>query len=455
QSNGIPEQRILPSGDLPSLLTVVDATSWSQAELDTAVAGAAGYAFDLAGELPLRATLFTTGPQECVLLLVMHHIAGDGWSMGPLARDLSTAYSARVNNTEPSWTPLPVQYADYTLWQRELLGDDNDPDSVAGQQLAYWRKTLADSPEELLLPTDRPRPATPTHHGATIPLDIPAELHQHLTDLARTHNATMFMVLQAALATLLSKLGAGQDIPIGTPIAGRTDENLNDLVGFFVNTLVLRTDLEGDPTFTQLLTRVREQSLTAYAHQDIPFERLVEDLAPTRSMARHPLFQVMLTLQNNQQATLDLPGLATQPVTATELPAKFDLDLHISEQFGPDGQPAGLTTTLTYTTDLYDPETVNGFARRFTHVLQQITAHPHTPVSHITLLDKEEQHQVLEEWNRTDVEVPSVTLPELFQTQAAQTPEATAVVFAGDEISYGELNARANRLARLLIQHGV
>ena len=254
---------------------------------------------------------------------------------------------------------------------------------------------------------------------------------------------------------LLSRLGAGTDIPIGTPIAGRTDEALDDLVGFFVNTLVLRTDLTGNPTFTELLDRVRDGALEAFAHQDVPFERLVEDLSPVRSLARHPLFQVMLTLQNNTQAVLDLPGLQTSLIDAGQAPAKFDLSFGLGEVFDPDGTPAGLRGGVTFATDLFDRVTVEDITRRLLRVLEAVTADPQAPVARIEVLDAVERQRVLSEWNDTGREVPRGTLPELFQAQVARTPEATAVVFEDAELSYGELNGRANRLARLLIARGV
>ncbi|MFG3056981.1 amino acid adenylation domain-containing protein, partial [Kitasatospora sp. NPDC048239] len=451
-ADGQPHQDILE----PTAVTLdLPVTEVTEAGLEQALADAAGHTFNLSGDIPLRAELFTTGPQQQVLLLIVHHIAGDGWSMGPLARDVSTAYAARLAGHAPTWEPLPVQYADYTLWQQDLLGEDTDPESVLSEQLAHWREALAGLPEELRLPTDRPRPAVATHRGATYDLDIPAELHQQLADLARSRGVTMFMVLQAALATLLSRLGAGTDIPVGTPIAGRTDEALEDLVGFFINTLVMRTDLDGDPSFGELLARVQDSGLGAFSNQDIPFERLVEDLAPTRSMARHPLFQVMLTLQNNSRATLELPGLATELLPAGQAPAKFDLDFQFGENFDAQGRPAGLQSAITFAVDLFDHATVEAVAQRFTRVLEAVAADPQQPVSRIQVLDPVERHRLLTEWNDTARGVPAATLPELFHAQVARTPDATALVFADETLTYAELNERANRLAHLLVEHGV
>ncbi|MFJ6217318.1 amino acid adenylation domain-containing protein, partial [Streptomyces sp. NPDC092296] len=283
ETDGQPRQQILTTAELP--LDIVQVT---ESELAATLAAEAAYRFDLAGELPLRAKLFATAPGEHVLLVVLHHIAGDGWSLAPLMQDLQAAYLGR------QLPELPVQYADYALWQRQVLGSEDDPDSVISRQLAHWRHTLADLPEVLDLPTDRPRPAVATHRGERLHWQLDADTHHALTALARESGTSLFMVLQAALATLLTRLGAGTDIPLGTGVAGRTDEALDHLIGFFVNTLVLRTDTSGDPTFRELLTRVRETDLAAYTHQDIPFERLVEALNPQRSLARHPLFQIML-----------------------------------------------------------------------------------------------------------------------------------------------------------------
>ncbi|MXQ65542.1 non-ribosomal peptide synthase/polyketide synthase, partial [Actinomadura rayongensis] len=453
ERDGTPIQHVLDGPDGHPALAVAPV---AEEDLDEALGTAMWRGFDVGRELPWRAHLFALGPDDHVLLLVLHHIAGDGWSMGVLVRDLAVAYAARRDGRAPDRAPLPVQYADFALWQRDVLGSEDDPDSVISRQLAYWRDALAELPPELTLPTDRARPAVASSRGGTVPVRIAPETHARLLDVARENRATVFMVVQAAFTVLLSRLGAGEDVPIGTPVAGRGDVALDDLVGFFLNTLVLRTDVSGDPTFKEILNRVRDTDLAAYDHQDVPFERLVEDLSPERSLARHPLFQVMLVLQN---APADddrgLAGLTARPAGAGGDPAaKFDLSLTLQERHA-DGAPAGLGGSLGYAMDLFDPETAENVAAALVRVLDQVTADPGTPLSAVSVLSADERSRVVEQWNATAVPPAGGTLADAFAAQAARTPDAPAVTDEQARLTYAALDAAANRLARHLIARGV
>ncbi|MGW0205989.1 amino acid adenylation domain-containing protein [Streptomyces sp. NPDC003233] len=447
--DGVPFQRVL---DVRPALPCTDVTPQA---LDAEIALFCGREFDLAADPPLRAQLFALSPTDHVLALVIHHIAGDGWSMAPLADDLAAAYEARAAGLEYGAPELPVQYADYTLWQQELLGTEDDPDSLINEQIRYWSKALEGVPEELPLPVDRQRPAVASYRGSTVRFRIGADLHVRLTELARRSDASLFMVVQAGLSALLSRLGAGTDIPIGTAIAGRTDESLDGLVGFFVNTLVLRTDLSGDPTLRELIARVRETDLSAYANQDLPFERLVEILNPSRSTSRHPLFQVMLAFQNLADVEFRLPGLAVQAEQLYTETAKFDLAFSVFEQFDEQGTPNGLTGVVEFAVELFDSATVERMVDRLVRVLEVMTADPETRLGAVDVLDPTERRLVLHEWNDTDRDVAPTVFPELFEAQVAATPDAVAIRCEGTALTYRELNANANRLARLLAGHGV
>ena len=425
---GQPYQQVLDPAGLDWQLPV---TPVAGQDLAGVVAQISAEPFDLAVQVPLRARLLRLDAGQHVLVVVIHHIATDGWSAGPLARDLSVAYAARRQGQVPGWVPLPVQYADYAIWQRDLLGDPGDPDSVLAGQVDWWRQALAEMPAELALPACRPRPPVPSHRAITAPLAVPGAVHAGLAGLARRQGVTMFMVIQAALAVLLARLGAGTDIPVGSPVAGRTDEALDELVGFFVNTLVLRTDLTGDPSVEQLLGRVRDSWLGAMEHQDVPFERLVEVLAPDRSLARHPLFQVALTLQNTGTVAAreaGLPGITATPVPAGLAQARFDLDIAMSEVTGGDGRPGGLRGAVTAAADLFDEDAVQAIAVRLGRVLAAVAAGPQARLHQVAVLEPAERAQLLAGWNDTAAPVPAATVPELIAARAAVTPDAVAVV---------------------------
>ncbi|MFI5572519.1 amino acid adenylation domain-containing protein, partial [Streptomyces sp. NPDC051740] len=450
-----PHQRVLDAGEAaPRLRTeAVD-----EAVLGERLAGETGRAFDLSTELPLRVRLFELGAQEHVLLLVLHHIAGDGWSVGPLARDLTTAYAARHAGHAPSWAELPLQYADYALWQRRTLGSETDEDSLLARQLTFWEDALAGLPEELELPVDHRRPAVSSYTGGVVEFEVPAALHERLTALARELRATPFMVVRAALATLLSRLGAGTDIPIGTPVAGRADDALEGLVGFFVNTLVLRTDLSGEPSFRELVARVREFDLSAYGHQDVPFERLVDTLNPARSMARHPLFQTSLTWNDTTEQALGalrgLPGLAVRPEPVDTTAAKFDLSFVFEERRAADGTPAGLAGSLAYSADLYTHDSAETLTGRLVRVLDAVLADPERPVTRIDVTDAAERARLLAAAGTGGTPTPPRSLAELFERRVALAPDAVAVSCEERSLTYRELNERADRLADHLVAHG-
>jgi amino acid adenylation domain-containing protein len=384
--DGEPYQHVHDSGTVA--LTV---RACGPGTLDGDVAAFAGQAFDIARDVPLRVRLFTAGPGESVLVLLLHHVATDGWSMRPLLRDLATAYAARLDGRAPDWEPLPVQYADYTLWQQETLGDPADPRSLLARQIGHWRTVLRDAPAVLDLPTDRPRPTDPTHRGATVTARLDAEAHRRLLGICRTARTSLFTVARAALALALSRTGAGTVIPIGTPVAGRSDEALHDLVGFFVNTLVLPADVSGDPAFTELVERVRDADLAAYAHQDVPFDLLVEHLNPARSLAHHPFFQVMLTLDGEAGGDVPLGGLRGRVEPAGPEAAKFDLSVSCVELRDTAGDGAGVEVWLQYAADLFDEATARLLLDLFLRVLRLAAAEPRAPLGRFTVLTDDER----------------------------------------------------------------
>ncbi len=379
---GIPQQVVVPPEWADFGWHVVDASGWSADRLSEDIRAAARHSFDLTAEIPLRARLFRVAEDEHVLVAVVHHIAADGWSITPLVRDLGVAYASRCAGQVPGWAPLAVQYADYALWQRAHLGDLDDSDSPIAAQLAYWEQALAGMPERLVLPTDRPYPLVADYRGASVAVNWPAELQQPVRGVAREHNATSFMVVQAALAVLLAKLSASSEVAVGFPVAGRRDPALDELVGFFVNTLVLRVEVAGDPTVAELLAQVRQRVLAAYEHQDVPFEVLVERLNPTRSLAHHPLVQVMLGWQNlpgqdsDPAAGLGLGDLRVTPLPADTQTARMDLVFSLAERWTQDGEPAGIGGVVEFRTDVFDAASIEVLIERFRRVLVAMTAEP-------------------------------------------------------------------------------
>jgi amino acid adenylation domain-containing protein len=449
-SGGEPYQQVLDIEDARRDLEIAEPD-----DLTAALRQAANQVFDLGSRPPIQLTLFVAGPDEHVLMIVGHHIVGDGWSTAPLLRDIGSAYQARFQGRVPDWEPLPVQYVDYTLWQAELLGKVDDPDSVLAGQLSFWAKELSGAPECLSLPTDRPRPSSATYRGDVVPLTMDAELHARLAELARANGATLFMVLHAGLAVLLSRWGAGEDIPVGSPLAGRTDEALDDLVGFFINTVVVRTDVTGDPSFRELLGRVRERALAVLENQDVPFELVVERLNPERSPGRNPLFQIMLTVQNAPRDVDLVPGLSAEMAAVRTPTAKVDLSFTVSECFGLDGRPAGLTGDLEYALDLFDRGSAEALAAGLVRVLAGVAAAPEVPVSRVDVLAPGERTALLDLGAGEAVDVEPELLPELFAARAAAEPDSTALVCGDVTMSFGELSGRANRVARWLIAAGV
>ncbi|HYX25648.1 MAG TPA: amino acid adenylation domain-containing protein [Thermoanaerobaculia bacterium] len=400
--------------------------------------------FDLERGPMLRAALLRLGEEEHGGFFTMHHAASDGWSMGVLIHELSTLYAA-FSQGRPSPLPeLPIQYADYARWQRGWLVGD-----VLAEQLAYWRQALAGI-ETLQLPTDRSRPRLQTFRGEVRRFVVEEATAGALKALGQRGGGTPYMSLLAVFAALLERYSGQRDIAIGSPTANRPRPELESLIGFFVNTLVLRTDLSGPPSFEELLGRVRTAALAAFAHQDLPFEKVVFELQPERNLATSPLFQVMFMMQNAPAGSLSLPGLTLKPVGAAEVGvAKFDLTLSMAES------PAGLGGSLEYNTDLFDRSTIDRLLGHFRALLGAVVAAPGRSLAELELLPAAERDQLLVEWNRTGREVPSGCVHDWIAAQAARTPETVAVVFGGESLTYGQLERRANGLALRLLELGI
>lgn len=401
--------------------------------------------FDLAEGPLVRATVLRLGENEHVGLLIMHHIVSDGWSTGILIREMALLYQAFCSGRPTPLPELPVQYADFAHWQRQWLEG-----KVLETQLGYWKQQLLGAPPLLKLPTDRPRPAIQTFRGASQSLLLPKAVGEGLKALGRQEGVTLFMTLLAAFQTLLHKYTNQDDILVGTPIANRNRLEIEGLIGFFVNTLVLRTDLSDNPGFRTLLRRVREVCLGAYAHQDLPFERLVEELHLARDLSRNPLFQVMFVLQNAPVQAVELPGLSLRPVEVDTGTTHFDLTLHIADT------EQGLAATLAYNTDLFEAVTITRMLGHLRNLLEAVAATPARRLSDLTLLTEAEQHQLLVHWNDTGIDCPDhLCIPQLFEACVERTREATAVIFENQQLTYGELNRRANQLANHLRALGV
>ncbi|WP_245562727.1 condensation domain-containing protein, partial [Nocardia araoensis] len=377
EHDGVAYQQILPTAQVIDGVAVVDVDRDRLSEAVTAF-GATG--FDVTTDALVRVGLFAVTPVEHVLVLVVHHINADGFSMAPFARDVMSAYRARLHGQAPSWTALPVQPADFALWQRAVLGTESDPESLLARQTRYWQSVLSELPEESALPLDRPRPSVASHRGDSVGFELDPVLVERIEQLGRAHQASVLMVWHAALAVVLTRLSAdlGNDIAVGTPVAGRGHSDLDNVVGMFVNTLVLRAEVHDSESVTELLTRIRRGDLDAFAHADVPFERIVELLNPERSGARHPLFQVMLAFQDLGEIELGLDGLEVSPFPAPVSTIKFDLEFTVVPR--PAAQGGDVALTIGYATDLFDTRTVHEIGTRLLRVLEAFVTDPRTRI---------------------------------------------------------------------------
>ena len=433
----------------PLTLSIFDisnlAANQQQVEVKQQAAQEAQQPFDISSDHLLRVKLLRLGEQEHIVLLTMHHIVSDGWSIGVLVEELVTFYQAFCDGQSSPLPPLPIQYVDFAAWQRQWLQGQ-----ALETQLAYWLKQLENAPKVLELPTDYPRPAIQTFRGATYSFELSKELSASLNKLSQQQGSTLFMTLLAGFQILLCRYTGQNDIVVGSPIANRNRTEIEGLIGCFVNTLALRTNLAGNPSFEELLKRMREVALGAYAHQDLPFELLVEKLQPERDLSHTPLFQVMFVLQNAPIPTLELPGLTLTPLESDSDSAKFDLTLNMTET------EEGLVGSLEYNTDLFEESSIQRMAGHLQTLLGGIVANPQQPLSELSLLTKSEQHQLLWEWNNTEIEyAQQQSIHQLFEAQVERTPDAIAVVFKDQQLTYCELNTKANQLAHYLQKLGL
>jgi amino acid adenylation domain-containing protein len=440
--DGRPVQRIADELQVP--FTLVDLSELPEAEREeeirTRAVAEAQRPFDLSQGPLLRVSVLRASAAKHVCLLTMHHVVSDGWSMGVFIRELAALYQAISAGRPSPLEGLLVQYADYAVWQREWLAG-----RVVEEQLDYWQRQLGDAPAALEMPTDRPRPAVRSFRGADRPLELSAELTESLRALGRRQGTTLFMTLLGAFQALLSRYSGQEQVYVGTPIAGRNRSEIEGLIGFFVNTLVLRGDLSGNPSFAEFLERVRKTTLEAYAHQDLPFEQLVDHLQLERDLSRTPLFQVMFAFENAPMQDVEVADLSFSALAAPTGTAKFDLTLSLSETAG------GLSGSLNYNTDLFEEATVERMIEHFRNLLRAIAEDPGRRLSEFSLLGESERHQILTEWNNTQKVHPTdVCLAQLVEAQVARTPDAVAVVFGEQQLTYRELDERAGQLARYL-----
>ncbi|WP_234381496.1 amino acid adenylation domain-containing protein [Streptomyces sp. NRRL S-1521] len=454
-------------GDLYQRVLDVDAarpelpvTPAAEDELPDLLAGHADHEFDLTRETPWTCRLFAVSDTEHVLLMVVHRVATDDGSLTVLVRDLAAAYGARREGRAPERAPLPLQFADYALWEREMLRDEQDPDSLIGEQTSYWKKALAGLEDEQELPTDRPRPPVASHRTDAVPLAVDGELHARLMEVAEAESATLFMVVQAALTLLLSGLGAGPDVTFGTVLANRDEEgDLDGLVGPFADPLVLRTDASGNPTFRELLGRARDTFQRAVQNPDVPFARLVGTRSPQAPAARHPLFQVLLDLRSDASQVWEspeLPGLSTTRLPVGRPVGELDLVLALTERHGSGGAPKGVDGTVRYATDLFDRSTVDAFARRLGQVLEQIAADPDLRMAQVDLLlGPDERDQAVVAGHDAAAAMPEGTVVARLAEQAARRPDAPAILAGDGALTHGALDAAAGRLARRLAGRGI